>query len=174
MSHKKSVPVSWVVGIVIISLLLGGYIFNLFKSPVPSQPPEQTPVQSEQPLVQTSETPVPSALPDTEDEFEKSLKTSIKSTKELPEIASVVLKEVIGVNAKTIPNVTFLSNDGEYASVSVREIGVMGGYVVFLVKRQGTWNVVYKGNGYGECSEILPIRKKYAIKQSFLPCVDEL
>lgn len=98
----------------------------------------------------------------------------ITQTKDLPDIAAAVIKDELIEDNTNIPRIDFRSNDGEYAVVSVGHLGTMGGHVAFLVKRSGVWNVVYKGNGFGECSEIEPIRLKFSIDKDFLPCGDEI
>ena len=67
-----------------------------------------------------------------------------------------------------------MSNDGEYATVSIHEAGFGGGYSDLVVKRNNQWIVVYAGNAYGSCAQVKPLREKYNISPKFLPCGEEI
>jgi hypothetical protein len=99
---------------------------------------------------------------------------NVKTTADLPDIAAAVIKDSLLDDEKLVPRIEFQSNDGEYSTVRYGHFGVLGSGVAWLVKRNGIWIVVFKGNGYGDCSEILPVRQQFAIKPDFLPCGDEI
>lgn len=98
---------------------------------------------------------------------------NIKSNKDLPDIAKSVIEYSIKDN-DMVPIIEFVSNDGEYATVSVHFLGYGGGHLAWLVKRNNQWIVVTQGNGYPSCDELNPLRTKYNLSKNFLKCAEEL
>jgi len=59
---------------------------------------------------------------------------NITSNTDLPDIAQAVIKYEVGQDKKTIPQIQFVSNDGEYATVNVGQVGYGGGQLDFWLK----------------------------------------
>lgn len=95
---------------------------------------------------------------------------NVQSNTDLPDIAKAAVAYSIKTPT-TIPVIEFLSNDGEYATVSLHQVDAAGGSILFLVKRNGQWIVVYNGNGLPSCTDATALVTKYALKKDFLPCV---
>lgn len=152
------------VGIFLVVMYSLSWVNKPAQSPPLPAPIDNTQIMSAQP------SPFVDSQSEASAAAEQNLKPQLKSTKELPEIAAVVMKQVIGEDAMFIPSVSFLSNDGEYASVRV---GDSGGMTVYLVRSENQWTIFYKGEVPGDCAEILPVRKKYTLNKEFLPCKGE-
>ena len=105
-----------------------------------------------------------------EEELKKSM--TLKSQSDLPQIAQAAVDYALKNGSKN-PKIMFSSNDGEYATVNIGEAIGIGGYSLFLVKRENKWIPLIAGQDSPPCSELLPLREKYNLSKEFLKCAEE-
>lgn len=107
-----------------------------------------------------------------EDNFRKTQSEIIKnvqSNKDLPDIAKAAISYATK-DDNHIPIIEFVSNDGEYAIVSFHQVGVGGGSLIYLVKRNNQWIAVMNANGIPSCETLAPMRIKYNLSKAFIKC----
>lgn len=147
-----------IIGVMCLFLLGGLYVLFGMKSS--SKPPEDE-----------KQTAVPTSYPQntpTED-----LKRNITSIDDLHDIIVAII-DYAETKGNTDPDIDIISNDGEYATASLRQVDVAGGAMVFVVKRNNAWSVIYEGNGMPLCEEIASVKTKYALPPNFPKCVEGL
>jgi hypothetical protein len=125
-----------------------------------------TPIKSARPFSTSLVTPLLSIFPTSEQI------PQMQSTKDLPLIAEVVMEWVLKQPSSYYPHpaISFLTNDGIYATGGLSDLDSAGGVNWFAAKLHGQWIIVYVGQDAPRCSEVKQYRLPEIALKHWLKC----
>ncbi len=90
----------------------------------------------------------------------------LQSTADLPQIASAITEWALKHPPAPHPQITFLTNDGTYATGGLSDLTAFGGVGWLAAKIHSQWVIIYVGQAGPRCEEIA----KYRLPEPFPKC----